>query len=142
MEMENTAWTLNDIIKKLCEATDILLHEKDYDGHGYEEMQICLTLAQKYLSTEQARSVVQPEVMPNEVAGGDYEESLNKIIDHLNSKNDYYRKLAIKNKDQDTPLKKVEYTTYKSMMIAYEDITNMIADELDYVKQHLSRREA
>lgn len=35
-------WPLMDVIKKLCEATDILLHKKDYDGHEWEEMEICL----------------------------------------------------------------------------------------------------
>lgn len=35
MGLEN-AWPLRDILKKLIESSDILLHEKDYDGHGWE----------------------------------------------------------------------------------------------------------
>lgn len=27
---------MNDVISKLLEATDILLDQKNYDGHGYE----------------------------------------------------------------------------------------------------------
>lgn len=47
---EDEAWPLNDILKKLCEATKILLNEKNYDGHGYEEIAHCLSRAEKYLS--------------------------------------------------------------------------------------------
>lgn len=43
----NSAWSLRDVIKRLCKATDILLHEKDYDGQGYEEMELCLKLAKE-----------------------------------------------------------------------------------------------
>ena len=35
------AWNTHDVIAKLVEATDILLHRKDYDGHGWEEIEIC-----------------------------------------------------------------------------------------------------
>jgi len=30
------SWSTIDILKKLCEASDILLLDKSYDGHGYE----------------------------------------------------------------------------------------------------------
>ena len=76
---EDQAWTLNDIIKKLCEATTILLNEKNYDGHGYEEMQLCLNLAQKHLA-DRASEVggVEPEVMPNEVVGGGHLQAIHE----------------------------------------------------------------
>jgi len=35
------AWNTHDVIAKLVEAADILLHKKDYDGHGWEEIEIC-----------------------------------------------------------------------------------------------------
>lgn len=38
---QDEPWPLIDVIKKLCEAADILLHKKDYDGHGWEEMELC-----------------------------------------------------------------------------------------------------
>jgi hypothetical protein len=34
-----TPWPTTDIILKLVEATDILLHHHNYDGHGYELLQ-------------------------------------------------------------------------------------------------------
>ncbi len=32
------AWPVNDVLSKLVEAAEILLHQCDYDGHGYEEI--------------------------------------------------------------------------------------------------------
>ncbi|MBP7860011.1 hypothetical protein KA001_03575 [Patescibacteria group bacterium] len=34
-------WDTISVIAKLVEAADILLHQKDYDGHGWEEIQVC-----------------------------------------------------------------------------------------------------
>lgn len=31
-------WPLVDVLKKLIEASDILLHKHSYDGHGWEEI--------------------------------------------------------------------------------------------------------
>lgn len=31
-------WPLKDILAKLIEASDILLHDKNYDGHGWENI--------------------------------------------------------------------------------------------------------
>lgn len=42
-------WNTHDVIAKLCEATDILLHKKDYDGHGHEEILICLERGRELL---------------------------------------------------------------------------------------------
>lgn len=35
------AWDTLSVLAKLVEAADILLHRKDYDGHGWEEIEIC-----------------------------------------------------------------------------------------------------
>ena len=35
------AWSTYHVIEKLVESADILLHKKDYDGHGWEEIEIC-----------------------------------------------------------------------------------------------------
>ena len=35
------AWDTQSVLAKLVEAADILLHNKDYDGHGWEEIEIC-----------------------------------------------------------------------------------------------------
>ena len=53
---EQTAWSLKQIVSKLCDATDILLHEKDYDGHGHEELQVCLTLGKRYIEEQSLQS--------------------------------------------------------------------------------------
>ena len=46
------AWDTLSVIAKLVEAADILLHKKDYDGHGWEEIEICykrgLEILQQY----------------------------------------------------------------------------------------------
>jgi hypothetical protein len=33
-------WDTKSVLKKLIEAADILLDDKNYDGHGYEQIQI------------------------------------------------------------------------------------------------------
>jgi len=40
-----TPWALKDILSKLAEAADILLHQKDYDGHGWEVIQAAMDAA-------------------------------------------------------------------------------------------------
>lgn len=37
---EDKPWDTFSVISKLVEAADILLHKKDYDGHGWEEIEI------------------------------------------------------------------------------------------------------
>jgi hypothetical protein len=34
----NTAWPITEVLKKLIEAAEILLNNKNYDGHGWEEI--------------------------------------------------------------------------------------------------------
>jgi hypothetical protein len=38
-------YNLQEVFKGLIEATDILLHKKDYDGHGWEELEYCYNQA-------------------------------------------------------------------------------------------------
>lgn len=42
-----SAWSDKDVINNLIKSADILLREKDYDGHGWEELQVCLDLAKE-----------------------------------------------------------------------------------------------
>jgi hypothetical protein len=44
------AWPLVDVLKKLIEASEILLHKKDYDGHGWEEMEHCVKRGKEIVS--------------------------------------------------------------------------------------------
>ena len=48
-ELKENPWSLKDVIIKLCEATEILLYQKDYDGKGYEEMEMSLKIARDYI---------------------------------------------------------------------------------------------
>lgn len=54
----DNAWDIYSIINKLCEATDILLHKKDYDGHGWEEMEVCYKLGKKIVDDFNSRREV------------------------------------------------------------------------------------
>ncbi len=42
-------WPAKDIVRKLVEATDILLNDKDYDGHGWEQIHIAQQKAKRWL---------------------------------------------------------------------------------------------
>jgi len=43
----DTPWPTHDLLDKLADATDILLHDKDYDGHGWEILQQCMEEARR-----------------------------------------------------------------------------------------------
>lgn len=43
-------WPLTDILAKLVGATEILLRQYNYDGHGYEELMACVEGANQLLS--------------------------------------------------------------------------------------------
>ncbi|KKL74550.1 hypothetical protein LCGC14_2063820, partial [marine sediment metagenome] len=45
MEIMKSAWPPRDIVEKLTIAADVLLHKKDYDGHGWEGIEYCWRLA-------------------------------------------------------------------------------------------------
>jgi len=38
----NETWSLLSVLKKLADASDILLHQKDYDGNGWEQHEYAL----------------------------------------------------------------------------------------------------
>lgn len=39
---EDNSWPTKDVLTKLIWATKYLLNEKSYDGHGYEQLEICV----------------------------------------------------------------------------------------------------
>lgn len=41
-------WPLKDVLAKLIEAAEILLKEKDYDGHGWELIDTCIEKGKEY----------------------------------------------------------------------------------------------
>ena len=48
LELDNP-WNTMDVITKLIWATEYLLHNKSYDGHSYEELNICVTRGKEIL---------------------------------------------------------------------------------------------
>jgi len=44
---EDQPWPLTDVLKKLIEASEILLHKKNYDGHGWEEIRHAVEVAKQ-----------------------------------------------------------------------------------------------
>jgi hypothetical protein len=48
LELDNP-WNTMDVITKLIWATEYLLHNKSYDGHNYEELNICVTRGKEIL---------------------------------------------------------------------------------------------
>ncbi len=47
----DNSWSLKDVLKKLIEASEILLHQKNYDGHGWEEINHCVEIGKEIVST-------------------------------------------------------------------------------------------
>lgn len=45
----DTAYPVTDVILKLCEAADILLDKKSYDGHGHESIGLARAAGRKYV---------------------------------------------------------------------------------------------
>lgn len=43
-------WPTKDVISKLIEAAELLLHRHDYDGHGYEEIAAAVERAKQIIS--------------------------------------------------------------------------------------------
>jgi hypothetical protein len=50
-------WPLIDVLGKLIEATEILLHDKNYDRHGWEEMNHCVIRGKEIVSILQTNSI-------------------------------------------------------------------------------------
>lgn len=46
----DNAWPLQDVLTKLVDASDYLLHRKDYDGHGHEELLHCVKRGKEIIS--------------------------------------------------------------------------------------------
>lgn len=44
-------WCTKDVLRKLAEAADILLNEKDYDGHGWESIEHAGKAAREIIAT-------------------------------------------------------------------------------------------
>jgi hypothetical protein len=44
------SWDLISVLNKLISSTEILLNKKDYDGHGWEEVQHCVKKGKEYVS--------------------------------------------------------------------------------------------
>ena len=44
------SWPLKDVLDKLIEASEILLHEKNYDRHGWEEISHCVKRGKEIVS--------------------------------------------------------------------------------------------
>jgi len=52
--MENDKpYSLIDILQILADAANVLLHEKDYDRNGYEEIELCVKQARKLINQNQ-----------------------------------------------------------------------------------------
>lgn len=47
----NNPWSLLNVMKKLVEASDILLHQKDYDRLGWEDHEHALREGKKIIKT-------------------------------------------------------------------------------------------
>jgi transcriptional regulator with XRE-family HTH domain len=53
----DNSWSLKDVLKKLIEASEILLHQKNYDGHGWEEINHCVERGKAIVSTLSSNEV-------------------------------------------------------------------------------------
>ena len=61
----DTGWSLASIVEKLCEATDVLLHQYDYDGDGYESLGIALQLGKAWLQYQENPTSTNREALQN-----------------------------------------------------------------------------
>lgn len=43
-------WSLKDVLAKLAGASNILLLDKNYDGHGWEEISHCVDVANQIIN--------------------------------------------------------------------------------------------
>lgn len=50
-------FSLEEILKGLVEASDILLHKKDYDGDGWEHLEYCYRHAKDVINVLQGNDV-------------------------------------------------------------------------------------
>ncbi len=53
-------WPLYEVLKKLEEASEILLHKKNYDGHGWEEIHHAAKRAKEIISIFENNTTPKP----------------------------------------------------------------------------------
>ena len=51
-QIYNHSWPPWSIVEKLIEASDILFDDKDYDGHGWEQLHSARVLAKRWLKQQ------------------------------------------------------------------------------------------
>ena len=68
MKTESNEWPSQDVLRKLIEAAEILLHRMDYDGDEYEDISHCAERAKQHLQPQPAEDpdewVIQDRVPP------------------------------------------------------------------------------
>lgn len=52
---DNSPWPMAEVLAKLCEAADILLDDKNYDGHGHELIDAARREARMFLHNDSPR---------------------------------------------------------------------------------------
>ena len=58
-EYRHDPWPDTDVMAKLADAADVLLHRMDYDGHGWEEVQHCMEVAKERLADPQREEIIK-----------------------------------------------------------------------------------
>jgi hypothetical protein len=79
--MVKGAWPFIDVLKKLVESADILLHKKDYDGHGWEQIEICFKRGQEIIK-ELESTPLQTVIMPSD---SEIENLIQKVLKERNA---------------------------------------------------------
>jgi hypothetical protein len=51
----NNPWPLVDVLKKLVEASNILLNKHDHDGQGHEEIRLCVERGNEIIKLLESR---------------------------------------------------------------------------------------
>lgn len=59
--IHESAWPLNEVLKRLISASEYLLHKKDYDGSDYEEIEICVIRAKQIISAAPVETLPKGE---------------------------------------------------------------------------------
>lgn len=57
----NQPWDTEAVINKLIWATEYLLHHQSYDGHGHEELQLCVTRGKEIIAKIQDQHKAEAE---------------------------------------------------------------------------------
>lgn len=70
-------YPLKSVLEKLIEATEILLHQKSYDGPNYEELEMCVRRAKEII---RQISIEQPIENPDKLEVEQPEDKSSKMI--------------------------------------------------------------